>query len=30
VIADWLMRHNYVPHGTRAWDVLDRLRGRAA
>ncbi len=30
VIADWLMRHDYVPHGTRASDVLDRLRGRTA
>jgi 8-oxo-dGTP pyrophosphatase MutT (NUDIX family) len=30
VIADWLMRHGFVPHGTPAWDALDRLRGGAA
>jgi len=26
VIVDWLMRHDYVPRGTDAWDALDRLR----
>jgi 8-oxo-dGTP pyrophosphatase MutT (NUDIX family) len=30
VIADWLMRHGFVPNGTPAWNALDRLRGQAA
>jgi 8-oxo-dGTP pyrophosphatase MutT (NUDIX family) len=30
VIADWLLRRGHVPHGTRAWSALDRLRGRVA
>jgi len=30
VIADWLMRHGFVPRGTVAWNALDQLRGGAA
>jgi 8-oxo-dGTP pyrophosphatase MutT (NUDIX family) len=26
VIADWLMRHGFVPPGSPAWSALDRLR----
>jgi len=30
VIVDWLMRHDFVPKSTPAWDALDRMRGGAA